>query len=137
DAAAAAHAAGARIFTDAAQAAGRIPVDFAALDADFMALSAHKLGGPKGVGALIVRDGHEVPALITGGGQERRRRGGTENIAGIAGFGAAAEAARNMLADRDRITHLRDRLEAGLLDLTPDAHIIGMGAERLPNTTCV
>lgn len=137
DAAAAAHAAGARIFTDAAQAAGRIPVDFAALDADFMALSAHKLGGPKGVGALIVRDGHDVPALITGGGQERRRRGGTENIAGIAGFGAAAEAARNMLADRDRITHLRDRLEAGLLDLTPDAHIIGMGAERLPNTTCV
>lgn len=137
DAAAAAHAAGARLFTDAAQAAGRIPVDFAALDADFMALSAHKLGGPKGVGALIVRDGHDVPALITGGGQERRRRGGTENIAGIAGFGAAAEAARNMLADRDRITHLRDRLEAGLLDLTPDAHIIGMGAERLPNTTCV
>ncbi len=137
DAAAAAHASGARIFTDAAQAAGRIPVDFAALDADFMALSAHKLGGPKGVGALIVRDGHDVPALITGGGQERRRRGGTENIAGIAGFGAAAEAARNMLADRDRITHLRDRLEAGLLDLTPDAHIIGMGAERLPNTTCV
>ncbi len=135
--AALAHEAGALIFTDAVQAAGRIPVDFATLGADFMALSAHKLGGPKGVGALIIRDGLEIPALIRGGGQERRRRGGTENIPGIAGFGAAAEAARASVAARDRITHLRDRLEAGLLELTPDAHIVGAGAERLPNTTCV
>lgn len=135
--AASAREAGALIFTDAAQAAGRIPVDFATLGADFMALSAHKLGGPKGVGALIIRDGLEIPALIRGGGQERRRRGGTENIPGIAGFGAAAEAARASIAARDRITHLRDRLEAGLLELTPDAHIAGADAERLPNTTCV
>jgi cysteine desulfurase len=135
--AATAHQAGALIFTDAAQAAGRIPMDFAALGADFMAISAHKLGGPKGVGALIIRDGLEIPALIRGGGQERRRRGGTENIPGIAGFGAAAEAACASIAARDRIAHLRDRLEAGLLELTPDAHIVGAGAERLPNTTCV
>jgi cysteine desulfurase len=135
--AAAAREAGARVFTDAAQAAGRIPVDFAALGADFMAVSAHKLGGPKGIGALIVRDGVELPALIRGGGQERRRRGGTENIPGIAGFGAAAEVARKMLSERDRIAQLRDRLEAGLIELTPDTHIMGVGAPRLPNTTCV
>lgn len=128
---------GACLFTDAAQAAGRVAIDFATIGADFMALSAHKLGGPKGVGALIVREGRDLPALIRGGGQERRRRGGTENIPGIAGFGAAAEVARRTVAERARIAALRDRLEAGLLDLTPDAHIMGVGAERLPNTTCV
>jgi cysteine desulfurase len=135
--AALAREAGALVFTDAAQAAGRIRVDFASLGADFMALSAHKLGGPKGIGALVVRDGRELPALIRGGGQELRRRGGTENVPAIAGFGAAAEAARKTIAEGPRIAALRDRLEAGLLDLTPDAHIIGLGAERLPNTTCV
>jgi len=135
--AAIAREAGASLFSDAAQAAGRIPVDFAALGADFMALSAHKVGGPKGIGALIVRDGRDLPAFIRGGGQERRRRGGTENIPGIAGFGAAAEAARSAAEDRARIATLQERLEAGLLDLTPNAHIIGVGAERLPNTTCI
>ena len=134
---AAARDAGAQLFTDAAQAAGRIPIDFASLGTDFMALSAHKFGGPKGIGALIVRDGAELPALIRGGGQERRRRGGTENIPGIAGFGAAAEAARKTLGEHHRIAQLRDRLEAGLIELTPDAHIMGTGAPRLPNTTCV
>ncbi|MFN3745493.1 MAG: cysteine desulfurase family protein [Hyphomicrobiaceae bacterium] len=129
--------AGALFFTDAAQAAGRIAVDFAALGADFLALSAHKLGGPTGVGALVIRDGHELPALLGGGGQERRRRGGTENVPGIAGFGAAAEAARSAIAAHGRIARLRDRLEAGLLDLTPEARIIGACAERLPNTTCL
>lgn len=128
---------GALLFTDAAQAAGRIPVDFATLGADFMALSAHKLGGPKGVGALIVREGRDLPAFVRGGGQERRRRGGTENVPGIAGFGAAVEAAHKTVDGRARIAALRDRLEAGLLDLTPDAHIMGVGAERLPNTTCI
>ncbi len=137
DVAAIAHDTGAHLFTDAAQAAGRIAIDFAALGADYMALSAHKLGGPKGIGALIVRDGRDLPAFIRGGGQERRRRGGTENIPGIAGFGAAAEAARNTVEERARIAARRDRLEAGLLDLTPDAHIVGVGAERLPNTTCI
>lgn len=135
--AAIAREADALIFTDAAQAAGRIPVNFAATGADFMALSAHKFGGPKGIGALVVRDGRELPALIRGGGQERRRRGGTENIPGIAGFGAAAEAARNAISERNRIAALRDRLEASLLDLTPEARIIGAGTERLPNTTCI
>ncbi len=137
DVAAIAHDTGAHLFTDAAQAAGRIAIDFAALGADYMALSAHKLGGPKGIGALIVRDGHDLPAFIRGGGQERRRRGGTENIPGIAGFGAAAEAARATVDAGARIAARRDRLEAGLLDLTPDAHIVGVGAERLPNTTCI
>lgn len=137
EAAAIAHEAGALLFTDAAQAVGRIPVDFPALGADFMALSAHKLGGPKGIGALIVRDGQDLPALIRGGGQERRRRGGTENVPGIAGFGAAADVARTSIAGRDRIAHMRDQLELGLLDATPDAHIIGTDVERLPNTTCI
>lgn len=132
-----AHEAGAVVFSDAVQAAGRIPVDFAALGVDAMAVSAHKLGGPKGVGALIVRDGFELPALLRGGGQERRRRGGTENISGIAGFGAAAEAARQTIAERWRIAAQRDRLEAGLVGLTPDAEIVGASAERLANTTCV
>jgi cysteine desulfurase len=137
EAAARAHEVGALVFTDAAQAVGRIPVDFSVLGADFMALSAHKLGGPKGIGALIVRDGQDLPSLIRGGGQERRRRGGTENVSGIAGFGAAADVARTSIAGRDRIAHLRDQLEAGLLDATPDAHIMGTDTERLPNTTCV
>lgn len=128
---------GAVLFTDAVQAVGRIPVDFATLGADFMTVSAHKLGGPKGIGALIIRDGNELPALIQGGGQERRRRGGTENIPGIAGFGAAAEAAQRTVAEHGRIAQMRDRLEAALLDMTPNAQIIGAGAERLPNTTCV
>ena len=128
---------GALVFTDAAQAAGRIPVDFAAIGADFMALSAHKLGGPKGIGALVVRDGRELAPLIRSGGQERRRRGGTENIPGIAGFGAAADIARKTVAEHARIAGLRDRLEANLLDLTPEARIIGADTERLPNTTCI
>ncbi|WP_072385686.1 cysteine desulfurase family protein [Hyphomicrobium sp. CS1BSMeth3] len=135
--AAIAREAGALVFTDAAQAAGRIPIDFAAIGADFMALSAHKLGGPKGIGALVVRDGRELPPLIRGGGQERRRRGGTENIPGIAGFGAAADVARKTVAEHARIAALRDRLEANLLDTTPEARIVGAGTERLPNTTCI
>jgi cysteine desulfurase len=136
-AAALARETGAVLFSDAVQAVGRVPVDFAALGVNAMAISAHKFGGPKGIGALIVRDGVELPALIHGGGQERRRRGGTENIPGIAGFGAAAEAARQTIAERNRITKLRDRLEAGLVALTPDAEVIGAAAERLANTTCV
>jgi cysteine desulfurase len=128
---------GAVVFSDAVQAAGRIPVDFPALGVDAMAVSAHKFGGPKGIGALIVRDSYELPALIQGGGQERRRRGGTENIPGIAGFGAAAEAARQTIAEQDRIGTLRDRLEAGLVALTPDAEIVGATTDRLANTTCV
>jgi cysteine desulfurase len=137
DASALAREAGAVVFTDAVQAAGRVAIDFATLGIQAMAVSAHKLGGPKGIGALILRDGIELPALIQGGGQERRRRGGTENIPGIAGFGAAAGAARQTIAERDRIAALRDRLEAGVVALTPNAEVVSATADRLSNTTCV
>lgn len=128
---------GVMVHTDAVQAPGRIPVDFAALGVDALSLSSHKLGGPRGVGALVVRDGVELPALIKGGGQERRRRGGTENISGIAGFGAAAEAIAN---ERDAARHmakLRDRLEDGVRRATPAAVIIGKDAPRLVNTAYI
>ncbi len=129
-------AAGGILHVDAIQAAGRIPVDIAGLGADLLTLSAHKLGGPKGVGALVRRGRAQVGALITGGGQERNLRAGTENVAGIAGFGAAADAARLGLAEQaERIAELRDRLEAGLLRISPDAVIFGRQRERLPNTT--
>ena len=123
--------------SDAVQAAGRVPIDMAALGVDYLTLSAHKLGGPKGVGALVVRDGAALPAFIAGGGQERRRRAGTENVAGIAGFGAAAEAARHDLAEIERVRALRDRLEAQAREITPEALIIAGEAQRLPNTTCL
>lgn len=120
---------------DAAQAAGRLPVDFAALGIAFMTLSAHKIGGPKGVGALLVRDGASLPALIPGG-QERRRRGGTENVAAIAGFGAAAEEALAELSGMARIAGMRDRMEARLTQILPHLRIVGSTAPRLPNTSC-
>jgi cysteine desulfurase len=123
--------------TDAVQAVGRVRVDFAALGAGSMALSAHKIGGPKGIGALVVRDGVQVAPLITGGGQERRRRAGTENVAAIAGFGAAALVAAGRLADAGRLAALRDRLEAAVLQATPNAVVFGMDALRLPNTSCI
>jgi len=97
-----AHARGALFHTDAVQSAGKIPVDVRALGVDFLTLSAHKIGGPAGVGALVIAAGASLRALIAGGGQERRRRAGTENVAGIAGFGAAAEAAANELAQMAR-----------------------------------
>jgi cysteine desulfurase len=121
--------------TDAVQAAGRLPLDIATLGVDMMSLSAHKLGGPTGVGALIIRDGTKLTNLISGGGQERRRRGGTENVVGIAGFGAAAEAAGAELAQVARVRGLRDRLEREAL--TTGASIIGAAAPRLGNTTCL
>ena len=123
--------------TDAVQAAGRIGIDFAGLGVDTLALSAHKIGGPKGVGALVVRDGFEVGKLISGGGQERRRRAGTENLAGIAGFGAAARVATSGLAAFGRLVELRDRLEQGVLQLTPQAVVFGRDAERVANTSCI
>ena len=125
------------VHTDAVQAPGRIPVDFAALGVDTLSLSAHKLGGPRGVGALVIRDGVDLRALVKGGGQERRRRGGTENISGIAGFGAAAEACAKEQGAARRMEKLRDRLEIGVLRTTPTAVIIGQDAPRLANTTYV
>lgn len=127
---------GLHMHCDAVQGAGRMPIDFRALGLDTMSLSAHKIGGPKGAGALILRDGLDLVPLIRGGGQERRRRAGTENVAAIAGFGAAAQAARQGLAGIARLRDLRDRLERELLAMTPSAIVIGAGAERLANTSC-
>src|SRR5262245_52049653 len=123
------------VHTDAVQAAGRIAMDFRALGVDYLTLSAHKLGGPKGVGALVIRDGASLPALIAGGGQERRRRAGTENVAAIAGFGAAARAVREDLAQVDRVRDLRDRIEAQVREITPEALVVAGDAGRLPNTS--
>jgi cysteine desulfurase len=137
-AAAIVHAAGGLLHVDAVQAVGRIACDINALGADLLTLSAHKIGGPKGVGALIRarEDIHFPEPLIHGGGQERGLRAGTENVAGIAAFGAAAAAVhRQGTADADHMLALRHRLEAGLKAVTPGVVIFGAAAERLPNTT--
>jgi cysteine desulfurase len=132
-----ARAHGVRMHSDAVQAAGRIPIDFAALGLDTLALSAHKLGGPKGSGALVIRDHLDLVPLLRGGGQERRRRAGTENLAAIAGFGAAAEAARVAVRDVAAIEELRNSLEAHIRAVSPQAVIIGATAPRLANTTAL
>jgi len=137
EAAALAREHGASLHVDAVQAPGRIPVKFAELGADTLVISAHKLGGPRGVGALIVRDGVNLAALIKGGGQERRRRGGTENVAGIAGFGAAAEAVAREAGVVERMAKLRDALEDGALRATPGAVVVSRGAARIANTSCI
>ena len=133
-----ARAAGIHVHCDAVQACGRIDVDVAALGVDTLAVSAHKLGGPRGIGALVVRDGFELPALITGGGQERRRRAGTEDVAAIVGFGVAAAVAQTRgLTEMARIAALRDRLEAEIQAITPDAVVLGGSAHRLANTSAI
>lgn len=132
-----ARAHGVAVHSDAVQAAGRFGVDFAALGLDTMAISAHKLGGPKGVGALIIRDHLDLVPLLRGGGQERRRRAGTENVAAIAGFGAAAEAAQAELRNLSAVEALRDDLEAHIRAISPRAVIIGGTAPRLGNTIAV
>ncbi|RMD49434.1 MAG: aminotransferase class V-fold PLP-dependent enzyme, partial [Alphaproteobacteria bacterium] len=125
--------------TDAVQAAGKIPFAFSWCGADMAIISAHKFGGPKGVGALILRRGVDVATQLTGGGQEMGRRSGTENVIGIAGMGAAALAAMHELdAGRwDEVAALRDRLEEGIRNTAPEAIIVGAGAARLPNTSCI
>src|SRR5262245_13593163 len=133
--AARARAAGLAIQCDAVQAAGKIPVDFATLDVDALVISAHKLGGPKGIGAVILREGTPCEPLFRGSAHEHGRRGGTENLPGIVGFGVAAEsAARELAAESARLLALRGRLEAGLRATLPDAVIHGERAPRLPNT---
>jgi cysteine desulfurase len=137
-AAALVHAAGGLLHVDAVQAAGRIACHIDALGADLLTLSAHKIGGPKGIGALIrARDDvHFADPLIRGGGQERGMRAGTENVGGIAAFGAAAAAAvAQGASEAAAMLALRNRLEAGLKALTPQAVIFGESAARLPNTT--
>jgi cysteine desulfurase len=137
EAAALAREHGLSLHVDAVQGPGRLPVDFATLGADTLVVSAHKLGGPRGIGALIVRDGVSLPALVKGGGQERRRRGGTESVAGIAGFGAAAAEAAGAVDAAGRMAALRDKLESGVMATTPNAVIIGRNAPRIANTSCV
>ncbi len=120
------------LLVDAIQAAGKIALDGIAAVADYLTLSAHKIGGPQGVGALVVKDGVPFASPIGGGGQEMRRRAGTQNVSGITGFGAAANAA---LRDLPLATSaLRDDFESELKALAPDVTIFGEGAERLANT---
>jgi cysteine desulfurase len=138
EAAAIVHAGGGVLHVDAVQAAGRIACDIAALGADLLTLSAHKIGGPKGVGALVrgSEDLHIPDPLIRGGGQERGLRAGTENVAGIVAFGMAAAAVRQKRdAEAGHMLALRNALETGLATISPGAVIFGVGAERLPNTT--
>ena len=123
------------LHVDAVQAVGRIAVSFNASGADCMTLSAHKLGGPQGAGALIVKEGVPFVPLIAGGGQELGRRAGTENVAAIAGFGAAADEAMDFANASLRIQALRDRFETELKGFAPDAVIFGANVRRLPNTS--
>jgi cysteine desulfurase len=127
---------GGLVHTDAVQAAGKVPVDVAGLGVDVLTLSAHKFGGPKGIGAVVLAsDGLEVgERLIRGGGQEKGFRAGTENVAGIAGFGVAAELAADFSAEAERLRVLRDEAEAHVRRIAPEAAVMALGAERLPNT---
>ncbi len=137
EAAAIAHRHGALLHCDAVQAAGRIAIRMPALGADLLTLSAHKLGGPMGVGALVVRDGVRPSPMLRGGGQESWRRAGTENVAGIAGFGVAAAAVERSLARMAEIALLRDRIEDAIHDIAPEVPIYGRAAPRIANTSCI
>src|SRR5690625_642117 len=130
-----ARSAGAMIHCDAIQAMGKIAVDVKALGADFLSLSAHKMGGPQAVGALWVADGHELQPLQRGGGQELRRRAGTENLPGIVGFGKAAELVLSELEEMAARRVWRDAMEQRVLAAEPQAQILGLDAPRLPNTS--
>lgn len=127
---------GVLVHCDATQAVGKVPVDIRAMGIDLLSLSAHKLNGPKGVGALVVRRGVRLVAQQTGGSQERGRRGGTENVPGIAGLGEAARLAARRLAEGEpaRVERLRDRLEARIIEVVPETEVNGGAAPRLPNT---
>lgn len=121
------------VHCDAVQAFGKIPVNCALLGVDLLSVSAHKLGGPQGVGALVIRDGLAVSPLIRGGGQELRRRAGTENVAAIAGFAAAVKAAGETESD---IKALRNQVESAIAQGPGKVSVFGKGVERLPNTVC-
>lgn len=130
-----AKAAGALLLVDATQAVGKIPVDVQAWGADLAVLSAHKFHGPKGVGALYLRRGLRLKPLLIGGGQERGRRGGTENVPGLVGLGAAAQLAQERLGYMACVGELRDHLERALGAAIPGMRVLGAGAERVPNTS--
>lgn len=136
----AAHASGALVHTDATQYVGRLPLDLGDLDVDLLSLSAHKFGGPQGVGALFIRRSVSLPQrpLVFGGGHERGWRAGTLNVPGIVGLGAAAEAARRRLGDEvPLITKLRDLLEGELLHQISGSHVNGSRVPRLPGVTSI
>ncbi len=126
------------VFEDAVQAAGKLNYRFGKSDSESAGVSSHKIGGPKGSGAFLTKNGHVTEFRILGGGQEQGRRSGTENVIGIAGFGAAAEAAQRDLEAGvwDRVEKLRDALEDRLAEAAPDLIIFGKDAPRLPNTSC-
>ncbi len=132
-----ARARGALVHCDAIAAAGRMPCDMDTLGVDMMSISSAKLGGPLGVGALVLRPGVDIAPLIVGGGQERRRRGGTENLSGIAGFGAATAEAMARMSEQTRLAVLRDKLETGVLALAPTARLFANAVPRLANTSCL
>jgi cysteine desulfurase len=133
-----AHDRGALFHTDAVQSAAKLPVSVRSLGVDMLSISAHKFYGPKGVGALWIRRGLRVLPLLTGGRQERSRRAGTENVAGIVGMGVAARIARGKMADEGtRLSSLRDRLEAEILAAVPGTAVNGAREPRVPNTTNV
>lgn len=129
--------AGVPLLLDASQAVGKIPLSVRALKPDYLALSAHKFHGPKGVGALYVRRGARFRSIVHGGGQEKDRRSGTENVAGIVGLGAAAELASQRLAsgEWERVAALRDALESRVLAELPETRVNGARDQRLPNTS--
>lgn len=129
---------GALFHTDAVQAVGKIPLHVDALPVDFISMSAHKLHGPKGIGALYIRRGTVIEPLVHGGGQERKLRSATENVAGIVGFGKAASiAGAEMSAEASRLVSLRDRIIAGIQAQIPNAYLIGHPYKRLPGHVCL
>ena len=130
------HMRGVKFHTDATQAVGRIPVNLFMLNADYMTISSHKIGGPQGVGALITTNDNIAPVLLSGGGQEKNYRAGTENVAGIAGFGAAARHAKDNLEEFQKIRDLQDYLELNLKKIHEDIVIYGENVDRICNTTC-
>ena len=133
--AARARARGLRVHCDAVQAAGKVPIDVKALGTDYLVISAHKLGGPKGIGAMVVRGDAPIEPLLRGSGHEHGLRGGTENLPGIVALGVAAElAAHDLAAERARLMALRQQFETGLKAQAPDVVIHGERAPRLPNT---
>jgi cysteine sulfinate desulfinase/cysteine desulfurase-like protein len=129
-----ARAMGVPFHTDAVQAIGKMPVDVEELDIDLLTLAGHKFHGPKGVGALYVRQGIELDPRVSGGGQEGGLRAGTENVPGICGLGKAAELAIERMAHMERVHELRDRLERGIEDIVLDVRLNGHRQRRLPNT---
>ncbi len=132
-----AHAAGALVHIDAIQALGKVQIDFMGLGVDMMSISAHKIGGPQGVGALIARENLPIKSVILGGGQEVGRRGGTENIAGIAGFGLAASMIPASLEKMKSLAAWRDEMEEKLSRHAPGARFLGKNVSRLPNVSSI